>query len=371
MPIFDQGYQHWDGKLAGHGWRWLAITRAGVRNGLKGRWVRYLLFVSWVPALALTAFLCAWGLIEQKSPMVATAIQILRTFMPQMVLDPLHYRPVVWRLAYSIFLAAELRFSLIIILLVGPQLISQDLRFNALPLYFSRPLRRMDYFLGKLGVIAVFLGMVVIVPTLIAYFLGMLFSLDLTMIRDTYPILLASLAYGVIITLSAGLFVLALSALSRNSRYVTLMFLGVLLVGAIVSSTLQSVEQGQRQHAYFQRMGIASMRSSRMSREDRMRAYSQMNEVTAEEAMAAGATDWRPLVSYVADLSRVGLALLQTPSAWETVSEFQPENYQAQFLQEFEGPQYPWLWSAGVLIGLFGLSACTVNLPIKSLDRAK
>ena len=41
----------------------------------------------------------------------------------------------------------------LLVLLVGPSLISQDLRFNAIPLYFSRPLRRFDYFVGKLGVI--------------------------------------------------------------------------------------------------------------------------------------------------------------------------------------------------------------------------
>ena len=33
MPIFDQGYQHWTGHLSGHAWRWLAITRHGVRVG--------------------------------------------------------------------------------------------------------------------------------------------------------------------------------------------------------------------------------------------------------------------------------------------------------------------------------------------------
>ena len=32
MPIFDQGYQHWNGTLSGHAWRWLAITRQGVRS---------------------------------------------------------------------------------------------------------------------------------------------------------------------------------------------------------------------------------------------------------------------------------------------------------------------------------------------------
>ena len=36
MPIFDQGYQHWKGALSGHAWRWLAITRQGLRGQLKG-----------------------------------------------------------------------------------------------------------------------------------------------------------------------------------------------------------------------------------------------------------------------------------------------------------------------------------------------
>ena len=34
MPIFDQGYQHWNGELSGHGWRWYAIARHGVRAHL-------------------------------------------------------------------------------------------------------------------------------------------------------------------------------------------------------------------------------------------------------------------------------------------------------------------------------------------------
>ena len=34
VPIFDQGYQHWNGTLTSHAWRWLAITRHGVRVGM-------------------------------------------------------------------------------------------------------------------------------------------------------------------------------------------------------------------------------------------------------------------------------------------------------------------------------------------------
>jgi len=35
MPIFDQGYQHWSGQLSGRAWRWLAVTRQGIRGGMK------------------------------------------------------------------------------------------------------------------------------------------------------------------------------------------------------------------------------------------------------------------------------------------------------------------------------------------------
>ena len=46
MPIFDQGYQHWNGTLSGHAWRWLAITRRGVRIGMQGRVLRMFLLLS-------------------------------------------------------------------------------------------------------------------------------------------------------------------------------------------------------------------------------------------------------------------------------------------------------------------------------------
>src|SRR5205823_79487 len=116
-----------------------------------------------------------------------------------------HFRVQIWTVAYDFFLLTELRFAMIVVLLVGPNLISADLRFNALPLYFSRPLRRIDYFFGKLGVIVIFLGRVIVLPCVIAYVLGLLFSLDRSILRDTFRLLLAAVTYGLVIALSAGL----------------------------------------------------------------------------------------------------------------------------------------------------------------------
>ena len=70
MPIFDQGYQHWKGQLSDHTWRWLTITKQGVRAQLKNRGTWIMLLMGLVPALALATVLSIWGLIEQNSSLV-------------------------------------------------------------------------------------------------------------------------------------------------------------------------------------------------------------------------------------------------------------------------------------------------------------
>src|SRR5205085_60244 len=176
MPIFDQGYQHWQGPLAGHAWRWLAIARHGVHVQLKGRVLRLLLLVAWLPAIALVVTLALWGLMEQGSQSVLGLLG--RLLPPGMLDEPQAYRAAVWTLAYSFFFKFEMFFIMLLVVVAGPNLVSADLRFNALPLYFSRPLGRVDYFLGKLGVIAALVGAVAVVPAVFAYVLGVCFSLD-------------------------------------------------------------------------------------------------------------------------------------------------------------------------------------------------
>jgi ABC-2 type transport system permease protein len=377
MPIFDQGYQHWSGTLSGHAWRWLTITRHGVRVGMKNVFLRILVILSWLPAVGLAFMLCLWGLLEQKSPLIAPLMSFLSgLFPPEVLADPKHYRVVVWTICFRYFLDVGLPISMIVVLLVGPGLISQDLRFNALPLYFSRPLRRVDYFVGKLGIIAWFLAMVVILPSLIAYALGLLFSLDITILWDTFPLLAASLAYGAVVVVSAGTLMLALSSLSRNSRYVGLFWVGLWFVSGVVASILSGVDADQRrsrlyrgQHAARQAQppGGKPLADQRAWQEQARKAQ---EEFYAEELRAARG-NWRPMVSYTANLSRVGQRLLDVDAAWVKLSDLQRAEYRDQFLLSTLGPQYPWYWSAGVLAALLGLSVCILNIRVRSLDRLR
>lgn len=383
MPIFDQGYQHWSGELTSHTWRWLAITRHGVRIGMKNRLLRILLLFAWLPAIVLAFSLCVWGLVEQKSDLIAPLMGFLAEFLgPEILADPKAYRIEVWTLCYDYFLLTELRFSMIVVLLVGPSLISQDLRFNALPLYFSRPVRRIDYFLGKLGVIGWFLGMVLIVPSLIAYVLGLLFSLDISIIPDTFPLLLAAVGYGLLMCLSAGLLILALSSLSRNSRYVGLFWLAVWFVSSIVGSVLEGINQEQRMHEAYRKAMEAerAQMAAPPAKDPKERQRQQQQQANTyrtawaeaeHEALEASKSDWRPLVSYTANLSRIGKRWLRTDACWDRLSQNVPEQERDRFLLEYRGPQYPWYWSAAVLLVLFGISVWILNFRVKSLDRLK
>jgi ABC-2 type transport system permease protein len=379
VPIFDQGYQHWSGTLSGHSWRGLAIARQGMRVGKKNRFVRVLMLVSWLPALLLAVALCVWGLLERNSSIVAPLLPILRSYLNVEILqNPRSFRLEIWTICYDFFLITELYLSMILVLLVGPGLISQDLRFNALPLYFSRPMKRFDYFLGKLGVIVAFIGTVTIVPSLVAYALGLLFSLDLSIIKDTFGLLLYSMAYGLVIAISSGVLMLALSSLSRNSRYVGLFWLGLWIISGITSAILQDADRSQQRHAEYAARNAAPAGGAAPGRpgppgvrpvQNINRGMNPEERVSAQ--LEASKTDWRPLVSYTANLSRVGRQLLGTNAAWDKLSELQPAYIRDQFLLLHKGEQYPWYWSASVLAGLFGLSVCILNFRIKSLDRLK
>ncbi|MEX2188467.1 MAG: hypothetical protein WD875_16785 [Pirellulales bacterium] len=362
MPIFDQGYQHWSGELSGHAWRWLAVARHGIRVSMSNRLLRIVLLLSWLPAASFAGALCVWGLLEQKSSLIAPLLPLLTFLNPAILANPQSFRIEIWTLAFHYFLSIELWFSMVLIVLVGPNLISRDLRYNALPLYFSRPLRRSDYFFGKLGVIVGILSLVTIVPSLLAYIFGLLFSLDLSIVRDTFGILLAGVTYGLLISVSAGLFVLALSSMSRNSRYIALLWIGIWLVGGSVSGLLNTIEQQQR---------------SREIRRQTMRGYNEYGMVEYDEQtrfeqeMEFARSNWRPLVSYTANLSRIEHQLLDTDASWKKLCGLLPPGARERVLREYLGPQYPWQWSAGVLLGLFGLSVWILNRSVKSLDRLK
>lgn len=336
MPVFDQGYQHWQGQLHSSAWTWLAIMNHGVRQQLRMKRTIGLVLIAFIPALFLAAALIMWGLLEQRSSWLQPLMMFVLKLPDPMQANPIAYRVSVWTLAFNMFLWFETFFSMLLVLIVGPNLISQDLRFNALPLYLSRPITRFDYFLGKLAVIAFFLGGVMIAPILAAYLVGVLFSLDISVVRDTWRVLLGSLAYGLVIVLSAGMLMLAFSSLSRSSRIVGAMWLSLWILGDGSSFVLK--------------------------------------ETVRQE--------WCPLISYSTNQATLREKFLDAPTSRQKYLDVimpnmpnMPKRRSGRRHQHMPtanlGIDHPWQWSAGVMAGLFVASIVVLSTRVRSLDRLK
>jgi len=393
MPIFDQGYQHWKGHLSGHAWRWMPIARHGMRTQFKAWYVRLLIIMAWMPAAVLVGVLAVWGMIEQ-------GVSGAETWLPFLTMlagaSDLHgCRQAVWTIAFSYYFQIELYFIMLVVTLAGPNLISQDLRFNALPLYLSRPLTRLDYFLGKLGMIGGLVATVTLIPAAIAYVMGVCFSLDLSVVRDTWRLFPASIVYGMVIVVSAGTLMLALSSLSRRSLYVGLAWIAIWLVSNSVGGVLLGVHYDVIERSInAQELQADSLASgSQPGRRIRSRGYYPNEEKIKDSVAKAAKTDWRPLFSYPWNMERLGDAALNTDAAWVKIARvmdssqsrasmmfgvppnalpFNPnQRHDERRLADTSILQYPWPWSAGVLVGLFGLSLWIMSMRVRSLDRLR
>lgn len=376
MPIFDQGYQHWNGHLAGHAWRWLAVARQGVRLQLRRRQTKWLVALAFVPVLALAGFLMLWGLLEQKSSLIQPFLPLL-SLLPAEIRDgPQAYRSAFWTLAFNSFFSIETFFAMLLVATVGPDLVSQDLRFNAMPLYFSRPLRRLDYYLGKLGVIGAFLALVAIGPAVAAWSLGIAFSLDLSVVRDTWRILLGSVAYGAVIVLSAGTLMLAISSLSRNSRLVGALWVGLWLVSNVSSDVLTETVGLQWCPLVSYTANLDRTREELLGVGAARKQFLDLWESTRKAAEAAMAA--RSAFPFGGGGRR-----FENAPPPETPPEDEPPEISRRrrrrrpvdptpiLLRTPEHVKHPWTWSAGVLTGLFVVSALTLTTRVKSLDRLK
>jgi ABC-2 type transport system permease protein len=280
---------------------------------------------------------------------------------------PRGFRTAFWTLAVRLFFAIQLYFSMVLVLLIGPDLISQDLRFNAIPLYLSRPVRRFEYFLGKLGVIAAYLSIVTIFPVLVAFLLGFGFGLDPSVIADTARLLIASIAFGGIVVVSAGLLMLALSSLSRNSRYVGAMWLAFWIIGDFASGILNRTVRADWCPLVSYTENLNRVRDVLID------AETSWNQIAKVFGVGASQLDSSPIAPPPGRRGRLASRLLMIPRARTRPpdSAAAKSGVRRPRRSAFAPAEYPWYWSAGVLAALAAVSCGILTTRVRTLDRLR
>lgn len=125
-------------------------------------------------------------------------------------------------------------------LVVGPALVSPDLRNNALALYLARPFSRKEYVAGKMSVLASLLSLITWIPGLLLFLLhgyleggGWLVS----HLRIAAAILLGSWIWILFLSLLA----LAVSALVKWKFVASATLLGIFVVASALGTTINEV----------------------------------------------------------------------------------------------------------------------------------
>jgi ABC-2 type transport system permease protein len=212
--IHNIGYRSYDGQRLGRAQIVRALTWHSLRSAFGlGRGTKAKI----VPVLTFVA-ICL--------PAVISAVVV--------ALNSQHTRPI----SYDVYVP-QLRIFVLIVFIAAqaPDLVSRDLRSHCLPLYFARPIRRIDYPVAKMIAFFVALLVMIEVPLLLLY-LGTVAQLHTgTQIWHETKALIPGLLLGVAWALVLGVLGLLFASFSGRRAYAT----GAVAIFFFLSLTLATL----------------------------------------------------------------------------------------------------------------------------------
>jgi ABC-2 type transport system permease protein len=122
------------------------------------------------------------------------------------------------------FLEIQEVFMFLVAVYAGAGLIANDRRAHALQIYLSKPLTRVEYVFGKLGVLMAFLLLVSWVPAIALLLVQIMFSGSFRFVIDNAFLFPAITLFSFIQVATMGMAMLALSSMSNSSRFVGMLY---------------------------------------------------------------------------------------------------------------------------------------------------
>ncbi len=254
MPIHNLGYREWDGQLESSGTRWTVVAEIGIRRAWQSMWLRRMMFFAWVPGVIMGFMIF---LFEQAEKNDGASRQILGNLSALMITgqgndpdlrealsrifrqneSPDVRRHTFWSLLLLNLFRRTQPFLLIpIVGLIAPPLISQDFRSRAFLLYFSRPMSRVQYILGKAGSVVTYLSMITVLPALTLFFVGVLLSPNIGVLKVTWDLPFRIIFVSAAIIIPCTSLALMLSSLTTESRYASFGWFAIWIFGFLTYS---------------------------------------------------------------------------------------------------------------------------------------
>jgi ABC-2 type transport system permease protein len=222
MPIHDQTYRRYEGPRDRAGQAWMVIARNGIGTIIRKRLFIGLLLIAWIPFV------------------VGAVMVYLNASFPQFTLLSMTAQ------RFRDFLGTQDFFVFMITVWVGAGLVANDKRANALQIYLSKPLTRIEYLVGKLVILGTFLLMVTWVPAILLLVLQVAFSGSFSFVRQNLYLFPAVTVFASVQVVLAAFTMLALSSLSKSSRYVAILYSGAYLFSHAVFGVIYAITGSTR-----------------------------------------------------------------------------------------------------------------------------
>lgn len=220
MPLYDLSYRRFEGPRTGQATRSVSLARSSTALLLKKRAFLLLLAAAWIPAVGRALQIYFTRQFPDALPEIFdVGVQTWRQFLSQQV----SFLPVV-----------------LVSLYTGASAVASDSSAGALVVYFSKPLSRFDYVLGKLLPIAGATLFVTLVPALVLLTLQLALAPDFELFLSAPWLPLAIVGYSVWLAAFFSLAVLAVSSVCRSGRIAGAGFAALVFGGEALRATASS-----------------------------------------------------------------------------------------------------------------------------------
>lgn len=239
MPIYDRGYRRFEGEMSRRFLNFLVIAKSEIQLRFTRKLLLFLLIIpSFLPALIMMIVVYVMlQAMSMEGGAGQTAMMLAQSFMNQV--DGGFY--------FLFFKIHAFVFLLLWGAFVGSDLIANDRKTNALELYFTRPITRFDYLLGKFTTLFFFLLLTTLVPALLLYTFAVLIAPEGAYFEhDSYyaatkVIPKAIVLFSFLQAVVASLVMLALSSMGRSWILIGAIWGGVYLFSRIVYQIVQEL----------------------------------------------------------------------------------------------------------------------------------
>lgn len=230
MPIYEQTYRHYEGRMRRH-FRWAIVAEQELLVLARARVFLLLLLVALLHCILRLLQVVAYDVVIQdpNNPLTPLLNQ-LKTLMvsEQMFFD---------------FLRIQTPLVFLICLYAGSGMVCNDFTNNLMEVYFSKPIRWYDYVIGKVLSLTIVGLSITALPAIFLVILHNLFMPSMKVLTETWFWPVSILLFSLVIVMPMALSIPAASALLRSQNYAAIVIVMLPVAGSAMAGVLAAVLQ--------------------------------------------------------------------------------------------------------------------------------